>query len=134
MIMKIGGVIMDYSTINTELTNQWNTGVIAKPTIYNGDLKNTSKYPNTLFISMNPGSLNPVGTSGVADIERTNFFIKIIAKTRSDLDKFYSEIRRIVHAKSISGGHWRIRDKSKVFRLQKRFFLNLTGEEILFKS
>ena len=126
--------MVDYAELEAELNAQWNAAgvVIVEPTYYNGNLRNTSLYPGVLFINIFPSTLNAIGPSGLADIVETSFLIKIVSASRANLEKYIQEIKRILHAKSVSGGHWRIISATKPTENSKRFEQTLTGKEMLF--
>ena len=126
--------MVDYAEIKGQLDAQWNAAIIAEPTYYDGNLKQTSKYPGVLFITVFPSTLDVLGPGGLADIVDTDFLIKIISSVRTDLEKYISEIKRIINTKDVAGGHWRILTASKPIVVRKRYTQTLSGVEKLFVS
>ena len=123
--------MVDYSDIQTELNAEWNIGVIAKPTFKNGNLTQSSKYPNILFIYLDTkGAQIPKSAiNGSLEKRITSFLITIVASTRVDLEKFIGETRRIINAKTIAGGWWRINSQPYIYNVLKRYKATLMGNE-----
>ena len=126
--------MVDFEELKDELDSEWNTAVISKPSFYELQKRQSLIYPNSLFIDCLPSELNPIGTSGAADIVETSFSIKIVSKTRSDLEKFFQEVKRIINSKTISGGHWRIRSTGNPYINYKRHYQDLMGSELIFTN
>jgi len=98
--------------VKTELVAEWNDTVITVNNIYLGTLTETvdSKALPEIKILEQVENMNPIG-DGSAEISEYQFIIQGFAKTRSDIKKVYSEIKRIINAKYIAGGWWRVNNK-----------------------
>ena len=121
--------MVTYVELETELNAQWNAVIIAEPTFYNGDLRNTSLYPAVVFITVSPATLKITSAKNQAYIQNQRFLIKIIAKDLTNLPLYRSEIGRIITSKNVSGGTWSIIGVSDPITKQKRVIQTLTGNE-----
>jgi len=123
--------MVDYTEIEAELNTQWNAGVIAEPTFKDGNKSTTSKYPNVVFIYMDTkGAQIPKSAiNGSLEKRITSFLITIVASTRVDLEKHIGETRRIINAKTIAGGWWRITSQPYIYNVLKRYKATLMGNE-----
>ena len=121
--------MVTYVELETELNAQWNAVIIAEPTFYNGDLRNTSLYPAVVFITVRPATLKITSAKNQAYIQNQRFLIKIIAKDLTNLPLYRSEIGRIITSKNVSGGTWSIIGVSDPITKQKRVIQTLTGNE-----
>lgn len=112
--------------IQTELNAQWNTGVIAKPSFDDRNLKYSLMYPNKSYIKMAAGAdIKPSAINGSLQPRQTPFSIEVIAASSSDRDKFIGEFRRIINAKTISGGWWHTEGLPKMQNVGIRYIAKI---------
>jgi len=124
--------MVDYSDISTELSAQWNTGVIAKPTFLDGSKIKEPKYPDTEVVIRIDGEtiLGKQSTNNSLQQRSQYFFIIVDGSSRTNIEKLIGEIRRILLAKSISGGMWKVNRIPKYKELSTRLRAEIIGEEI----
>jgi len=124
--------MVDYTDLSTELGAQWNVGVIAKPTFLDGKLIKEPKYPDIeIVISVNNETLlGKQSTTNSLQQRNQYFFLLIDASSRANMEKLVGECRRILLAKSISGGFWKVNRIPKYKELPTRLRAELLCEEV----
>lgn len=124
--------MVDYSDISTELSSSWNTGVIAKPTFLDGSKIREPKYPDIeIVISINGETFIKPGAINNSLQQRTQYFFIIIdASSRANIEKLIGEVRRILLAKSIAGGMWKVDRIPRYKELTTRLRAELTCSEV----
>lgn len=127
-----GAIMVDYTDVSSELSTQWNTGVIAKPSFLDGSKIKEPKYPDIeIVIAINGETYLKRGALNNSLQERSQyFFITIDGSTRANIEKLIGEVRRILLAKSISGGFWRVPRIPKYKEVSTRLRAELMCEEV----
>jgi hypothetical protein len=120
---------LTYTTLQTLLDTNWNTGVIAKPAFKNKN-KTGDYTKNTILIKLSPSSANYITTgNGANDNIVTEFELTLIAESQSDADDYLDEVRRIMND-TISNG-WRHIDTWELDDTGVFYIWNVTGKEVL---
>lgn len=101
--------------IISELNTSWNSGTITKPTMYNGEQKQPNKSVPLLWIMDGKADSEPKAMNQAALIS-TPFNIKGKASSDANALATMNEIKRIIKAKSITGGWWEIVGEDMVER------------------
>jgi len=119
--------------VKAELIAEWNHEVIAVNNIYIGSLTETVDSRKVPEVKVLPQieNMNPQG-NGSAEIGTEQFIVEGYAKLPADLDKLYGEAKRIINAKYIAGGWWRV--ITKIIVPNVRFLtVNITCNQVLFQ-
>ena len=119
--------------IITELGTSWNTGVIAKPTLLAmHDRKEDRRTGFGYVYSGHEAFEQDVLGNDQFGQSTTPFEIFIVAETEANYDKYKSEVKRIILAKSVTGGWWEISDypDDDFNRTTKRFNLHVVGQQV----
>jgi len=126
--------MVSYNEIVAELTSEWNIEVIALPSFAEGHIQRTSKYPNKLFIATESETFKPKTSNNRAYYAKQFFYVYPVALSLSDLEKYRSEIARIILAMTIVGGHIIIINLSDPEHVLKRYNQKITFQQIKHKK
>jgi len=120
--------------VKAELIAEWNALVIAVNNIYIGTLTETVDSRKVPEVKVLPQleNMSPQG-NGSAEIGTEQFIIEGYAKTPADLDLLYGEVKRIINAKYIAGGWWRVITKIIIPNNVRFLTVNITCNQVLFQ-
>jgi hypothetical protein len=106
--------------------------IIPKPTFLDGAKIKEPKYPDIeIVISVNTETYIKNGALNNSLQQRNQYFFLLIdASSRANMEKLVGECRRILLAKSISGGFWKVNRIPKYKELPTRLRAELLCEEV----
>lgn len=101
----------DSTSVNTELDTEWNTGVIAKPTFYDGFEGEYAHNARSIVSDWDGEDYFNATTGPSTSIDNVNSVVSvaIFEATKADAKLSLSEVRRIINKKrDIPNAHWHV--------------------------
>lgn len=121
---------IDWETVKDALYTGWNAVTVERPSFIQGDRSNTVGN-KVVSIAVRPSTAKRMTISANDRVE-THFIIKAYHETKSTLDLYLSEMRRLLNV-GVTGGAWRVTGW-KLKDSGSLFYYEITGKEVLFNG
>ena len=119
-----------YDEVYGQLNASWNTGVIAKPTFFNGKQGGNDGF-SRISIDFSP-SIADISTAGNNSRDNINTLweMRLMTDSKVNVDKYLGECRRIINGYSLTNGYWHV-DSWKLVESGRFFIYECICSEVL---